>query len=83
MTEEGSYERLGAKDKEEGLYVRFDPGFGLNVYIGHRTAVYKGYSSFPSSYEDNSEIGMSIIGWEHLCSLIDEWRERDDRRRQV
>lgn len=74
-----NYDRLGAQNKEEGLYIRFDPGFGTNVYIGHRRAVYKGYNSFPSSYEDGREIGMSIVGWEHLCSLVDEWRERDSR----
>jgi len=70
------YERLGAQGDEGGIYVRFDPGFGLNVYIGHRSAIYKGYNSYPSSYEDRDGIGMSILGWEHLCRLVDEWRAR-------
>lgn len=78
--EEDRYGRLGAQGKEEGLYVRFDPGFGLNIYIGHRKADYKEHSWLLSSYSDGDEIGMSIIGWEHLCSLVDEWRERNDRR---
>jgi len=73
------YERLGARGaNEEGLYVRFSPGFGLNVYVGHRRAVYKGGRwSVPSGYEDGDDLALSIGGWEKLCALVDEYRARE------
>lgn len=63
------YDRQGADGKEQGLYVRFEPGFGLNVYTGHRYRV----GSW-DAVEDRQEFGMSIDGWERLCELVDEWR---------
>lgn len=69
------YERLGASDVETGVYVRFEPGFGLNVHIGHR---YKGTQ--PSSQSFTNEIVFSGVGWDRLCQLVDEWRARDTGR---
>ncbi|SRR6266498_1803491 len=69
---EDRYLRLGAKGlKEEGLYVRFEPGFGLNVYIGHRVGSDFGYGGYPKSFKDNDGIGMSILGWEKLCRRVE------------
>lgn len=64
------YKRLGAGGNKAGLYVRFEPGFGLNVYIGHRHPV------GDQMKDDPKELGMSIQGWEYLCALVDEWRSR-------
>ena len=73
--------RLGTpEDKQEGMYVRFDYGTGLdgtNVYIGFRRPVWKNSGCYPPrEWEDHDCIGMSIVGWEHLCALVDEWRQR-------
>lgn len=65
---------LGAQDGEPGLFIRFDPGFGLNVFIGHRRVTYD--DCFRPVGIQVEEIGMSIAGWERLCSLVDEWRAR-------
>lgn len=70
------YERMGATGKEEGLYVRFDPGFGLNVYIGHRLDVGK-LAWKGRDFQDRKEFGMSIQGWDKICQFVDEWRERN------
>jgi len=59
------YRRLGANGEATGVYVRFEPGFGLNVHIGFR-----------SSYTDHEGLILSIVGWERLCELADEWRAR-------
>jgi hypothetical protein len=41
------------------VYVRFEYGFGTNVYIG---------------LDGFGELGLSIGGWEHLCELVDQYR---------
>lgn len=72
------YRRLGAgsvSGDDEGLYVRFETGFGTNVYIGHRIKPDFGY---PREAKDHEKMGLSIVGWEHLCELVDEWRSRKD-----
>ena len=51
------------------LYVRFEPGFGLNVYIG---------MGHPASLAPPKELGMSIQGWEMICEMVDEWRRREE-----
>lgn len=76
------YKRLGAGVKrgdEVGLYVRFEPGFGLNVYVGHRKPHYKqgDRANYPSGYRDGDDLAMSIGGWERLCELVDEYRARE------
>ncbi len=75
------YERLGASDDEEGIYVRFEPGFGLNVHIGLRLKVTSpggtvGHGHY--EYRDFEDKGMalSIDGWERMGELMDEWRNR-------
>jgi hypothetical protein len=50
-------ERLG--NPKDGLYVRFDYGFGTNVHI---------------VLNEHRELVMSIQGWERLCGLVDEYR---------
>lgn len=68
------YRRLGAgskSSKEEGLYVRFEPGFGFNVYLGFR-AQRDAYAPMI----DHERMGTSLGGWERLCELVDEWRAR-------
>jgi len=67
------YQRLGAKNiTDTGMYVRFEPGFGLNVHIGIRYVK----DGWPKTYVDYEKMVLSIEGWETLCSLVDEWRER-------
>lgn len=74
------YRRLGAGGDQEGMFVRFAPGFGLNVHIGYRKALY----GAPTGYGPRKRIGFSedhsIVvsgtGWERLCELVDEWRTR-------
>lgn len=74
------YLRLGAGSvdvKEEGLYVRFEPGFGLHVIIGSRYA----HGNFGYRVEeprDHDLCTLGIGGWETLCSLVDEYRERQN-----
>lgn len=62
-------ERLGGED---GMYVRFDYGFGTNVHIGHRF-----YDAWDRKTVDRELCVLSIEGWEHLCELVDEWRQFD------
>ena len=66
-------ERLGATGREEGLYVRFDYGFGTNVHIGFRRFRWPN-----EGYDDYEKIAMSLGGWRRLCELVDEWRAHDD-----
>lgn len=61
------YKRLGANGATAGMYVRFEPGFGLNVHIGHHAL----------DGIDTERMSMSITGWESLCALVDEWRARE------
>lgn len=69
------YRRLGASGDEAGMYVRFEPGFGLNVHIGHRYRA--GYhAANPGSFIEKEFGAMGIDGWERLCELADEWRAR-------
>lgn len=77
--EDDRYRRLGAGSKSErdvGLYVRFEPGFGLNVHIGMRAGRKHDYRNRPQEFVDVEKMALSIQGWDHLCSLVDEWRER-------
>lgn len=67
------YGRLGAAAEEEGVYVRFDPGFGLNVVIGHRTHRISG----TREKEDRDALTLGIDGWEMLCDLAVAYRERE------
>jgi hypothetical protein len=65
-----AYADLGDRT-QPGLVVRFDPGFGLNVYIEMLVR--------PNPWEPTmvaQSLGMSIQGWEHLCELVDEYRNR-------
>ncbi len=72
------YQRLGARGvDEEGLFVRFEPGFGLNVIIGFRRGIYKQGNYWPLPPQDKDEMVLSIDGWEKLCSLVDEYRARE------
>lgn len=73
------YERLGATGRSEGLYVRFEPGFGLNVYLGLRIRLYTDDRVVDHKEVGGHEFGMSIDGWERLCELVDEYREREAR----
>jgi hypothetical protein len=72
------YRRLGANGDQEGLFVRFEPGFGLNVHIGFR---YRRYPGDPLALTDpwiEKELGaLGITGWERLGELVDEWRTRE------
>lgn len=80
------YRRLGAgsmSDTDEGLYVRFEPGFGLNVHIGTRLKVTVQGGMYPygphelRDFEDSRHgMVLGIQGWERLCELMDEWRVR-------
>lgn len=73
------YRRLGASGREEGIYVRFEPGFGLNVHIGQRTRRYDtkwGPSRTEFGDLTEREFVIGIGGWERLCELADEWRAR-------
>lgn len=69
------YRRLGACRREEGMFVRFEPGFGLNVHIGHRWRA-TAHAVNPGSFIEKEFGAMGIDGWERLCELVDEWRER-------
>ena len=64
-------DRLGG---EQGMYVQFDYGFGTNVHIGHRY-----HDGWDRKMVDREFCNMSIIGWEHLCELVDEYRARTAR----
>ena len=72
------YRRLGASGLHEtGLYVRFEPGFGLNVHIGHRL---RNELVEPRGLvRDHERMVLGIDGWERLCELVDEWRAREAR----
>lgn len=74
------YRRLGAKGlQEDGMYVRFEPGFGLNVHIGfrRRTERFGSYGTIYGPHEDADRLVLGIQGWERLCELVDVWRERE------
>ncbi len=80
--EDTRYAPLG-NPEDEGLSVRFEPGFGLNVYIELRSRVYGGRWN-PRERRDAPlevirSLGMSIIGWERVCEFVDEWRAREDQ----
>lgn len=76
------YKRLGAgaeRADETGLYVRFEPGFGLNVHVGIRAKHLKPGDrvNYPSAYVDEEQLVLGIHGWERLCELVDEYRARE------
>jgi hypothetical protein len=73
------YERLGASGNSEGVYVRFEPGFGLNVHIGFRYRHYDTRQGRAAEPTDHERCAMGIDGWERLCELVDEYREREKR----
>ena len=66
------YGRIGAAGDRDGMYVRFDPGFGLNVTIGFRSR-----SPVGGRREDYDRLTLGIGGWEQLCDLADAYRERE------
>jgi len=68
------YKRLGAKNEECGLYVRFEPGFGLNVHIGKRCHDFRFRDS---NFDDVELMCIGVDGWERLGELVDQWRERE------
>ncbi len=76
------YQRLGASGEQVGIYVRFEPGFGLNVHIGLRLKVLTPNGTFPHGpyehrdFEDKGMV-MGIDGWERLGELVYEWRTRE------
>lgn len=82
------YDRIGADGDEEGMYVRFDPGFGMNVIIGMRANAIKVRSGVwdGRSFEGQDLEGpgrgmmMSLDGWETLCSFVDEFRARQGKK---
>lgn len=64
--------RLGAGSEsadDVGLFVRFEPGFGLNVHIGRRWRSDRRVT-------ESDLVVLGIDGWETLCALVDEHRER-------
>ena len=67
------YAPLGARGDGEGLYVHFEPGFGLNVVIGLRG---KNCWGVMEEFSDK-QLRISIDGFEKLGELINEWHERD------
>ncbi len=69
------YQRLGASGNQDGLYVRFEPGFGLNVHIGLRLKVTVPWGEY-QDFEDRGMV-LGIDGWKRLGELVDEWRTRD------
>jgi hypothetical protein len=79
------YKRLGAGSEstaDTGLYVRFEPGFGLNVHIGRRMA-FSSQTDFGgrrSEIRDVESMVLGIGGWERLVELVDEWRAREATR---
>jgi len=75
------YRRLGAGGRQEGIFVRFEPGFGLNVHIGRRIQRYEaGYGRRPQWGDHTAtEFVMGIGEWERLCELADDWRLRNGR----
>lgn len=75
----GRYARMGADGDEEGMYVRFQPGMGLNVYIGRRQSRYTGPPN-ARTMVDVYELAMSIDGWEQVCGFVDQWRAREAAR---
>lgn len=72
------YDRLGVDGAKAGLYVRFEPGFGLNVIVGHRRPVHAEPGPRPTGWVDGDELVMSIVGWEQLGRLVDRWRAREE-----
>lgn len=73
------YRRLGAgseRGDDEGLYVRFEPGFGLNVHIGFRQRRLVNQNDKPMT-DDSYELVMGIQGWERICEFVDEYRARE------
>ena len=75
------YKRLGVKNEEDtGLYVRFEPGFGLNVHIGIRRQYIKQpngtilHGPYEIRDDKNRELVLGIEGWERLCELADEYK---------
>lgn len=72
------YRRLGAHGDQEGMYVRFEPGMGLNVHLGFRLKSLHGADS--GTYVDYERCVMGIDGWDRLCAFADEWRAREAER---
>lgn len=72
------YRRLGAGSEsaaDTGLFVRFEPGFGLNVHIGRRVHLRDRYG-LTGELKDTDLAVLSIGGWQRLCELVDEYRAR-------
>lgn len=76
------YRRLGVgsvSGDDEGMYVRFEPGFGLNVVIGRRWNETWSHAAV-RGIRDEELCSMSIKGWEALCLLVEQYRERQEDR---
>lgn len=76
------YRRLGAGSisaGDLGLYVRFEPGFGMNVHLGYRAQQwsYQHSPPLPTNIIDVEKMVMGLNRWEHLCEMVDEWRMRE------
>jgi hypothetical protein len=69
------YKRLGASGNQEGIYVRFEPGFGLNVIIGHQYHIRNQRGT--NELKSFEKLTLGIDGWEKLCDLAIEWRARE------
>lgn len=69
------YARMGADGEQEGLFVAFEPGFGLNVVVGFRANVW--VDQMHREHRDYKELRMSIECWERLGQFVDEWRRRE------
>jgi hypothetical protein len=61
-----------AWSEEGALRIRFDPGFGLNVYIEMWATHWVGKPVTKQNVCAES-LGMSIQGWERLCELVHEY----------
>jgi hypothetical protein len=63
-----SYPVLETEDRS--LRVRFDPGFGLNVYIESWAMP---CSHGPKEPVLRESVGMSIQGWERICEMVHKY----------
>lgn len=61
------------------LRIRFDPGFGLNVYIERWANV--DLAQFGGKPFVDQSVGLSIGGWEALCEMVHEYEEWDNANR--